>query len=175
MIGRKNMDLVTGGGPGLMQAASKGHMKGSKGKKIHTIGLAIRLYHEQRPNKYLNVVKNFSRFSNRLDNFMILSDAIVVAPGGIGTLLELFYSWQLIQVRQTCNIPIILLGNQWKDLMSWMKKYPLKNKLLDKKDLDLLFFVKNCDEAMEIINIASELHEKGGENFCLNYKKYKLK
>ena len=174
-LGERDMDVITGGGPGLMKAASEGHIEGSKNNKSHTIGLAIRLQNEQKPNKYLDVIKSFSRFSGRLDNFMLLSNVIVVAPGGVGTLLELFYSWQLMQVKHICNIPIILLGKQWPDFLKWIEKYPLKNKLLNKRDVELLFIVKNCDEALEIIDVAHKDYKKGGGNFCLNYKKYKIK
>jgi len=134
MLGERNMDVITGGGPGLMKAASEGHRIGNKNKKAHTIGLAIRLFNEQKTNKYVNVEKKFIRFSNRIDHFMLLSNAIVVAPGGVGTLLEFFYTWQLVQVKQICNIPIILLGKQWKDLFKWLEKYPLKNRLLNRKE-----------------------------------------
>ena len=175
MLGERNMDVITGGGPGLMKAASEGHRIGKKNKKAHTIGLAIRLWNEQKTNKYVDIEKKFLRFSNRLDNFMLLSNAIVVAPGGVGTLLEFFYSWQLVQTKQICNIPIILLGKQWKDLVKWLEKYPLKKRLLEEKDLKLLFLVNNCNEAIEIIDEAHESYKKGGENFCLNYEKYRLK
>ena len=123
----------------------------------------------------MDIEKKFLRFSNRLDNFMLLSNVIVVAPGGVGTLLEFFYSWQLVQTKQICNIPIILLGKQWKDLVKWLEKYPLKKRLLEEKDLKLLFLVNNCNEAIEIIDEAHESYKKGGENFCLNYEKYRLK
>ena len=175
MLGERNMDVITGGGPGLMKAASEGHRIGNKNKKSHTIGLAIRLFNEQKTNKYVDIEKKFIRFSNRIDHFMLLSNIIVVAPGGVGTLLEFFYTWQLVQVKQICNIPIILLGKQWKDLFKWLEKYPLKNRLLNRKDLDLLFLVKNCNEAIDIIDKAHKEYKKGGKDFCLNYKKYKIK
>lgn len=174
-IGERDMDLITGGGPGLMEAASEGHRAGSKGnKKIHTIGLAIRLLKKQKPNKYLEVIKNHSRFSGRLDSFMLLSNVVVVAPGGVGTMLELFYTWQLVQAEQICNIPIILLGSEWAQLLKWIKKYPLRRKYLNREDMKSLFLVKNCDEALEIIDMAHTDYKRGGKNFCLNYKKYSL-
>ena len=125
-------------------------------------------------NDYVNVKKQFTRFSERLDNFMLLSNAIVVAHGGVGTLLELFYSWQLMQVKKICNTPIILLGKQWKGLIEWLKKEPLKRKFFSKEDLELLFVAKNSKEAIKIIKEAYEEYKKGNKNFCLNYNKYKL-
>ena len=176
MIGERGMDIITGGGPGLMMAANEGHKVGGKKSKVkvHSIGLAIRLSKKQKTSNHLDVVKKFSRFSNRLDNFMLLSNVIVVAPGGVGTLLEFFYSWQLIQVKQICDIPIILLGKQWHPLIKWLEKYPLKDRLFEKKDLNLLFLAKNCDEAMKMIDKAYEEFKKGDSHYCLNYKKYKL-
>lgn len=174
MLGERGIDIVTGGGPGLMQAASEGHRKGRKNKKIHSIGLAIKLPKEQKPNKYLDLVKEFSRFSDRLDNFMLLSNAIVVAPGGVGTLLEFFYTWQLVQVHHICNIPIILLGKQWPGLIKWLEKEPLARKYFSKKDLNLIFLADNCNDAIKMIDNAYYEYKKGNKNYCLNYKKYKL-
>ncbi|HJZ18536.1 MAG TPA: LOG family protein [Candidatus Nanoarchaeia archaeon] len=174
MLGERGFDIVTGGGPGLMEAASSGHEKGSKKTGAHSIGIGIKLPKRQGFNMHLNVKKEFNRFSERLDTFMSLSNVVVVAPGGVGTLLELFYAWQLVQVKHICDIPIILLGEQWPSLIKWLEKNPLKNKYLDKKDINLLFLAKNCDEAMKMIDNAHKEHKQGNKNFCLNYKKYKL-
>ncbi len=174
MLGERGIDLVTGGGPGLMKAGNIGHKQGSKKTKAHSIGLAIRLPNEQGTNKGVQIEKKFSRFSNRLDNFMLLSNAVVVAPGGVGTVLEFLYTWQLMQVKQTCNIPIILLGDGWSGLIEWLEKVPLKRKYLDKKDMKLLFLAKDCNEAIKMIDTAHNHYKKGGDNVCLNYKKYKL-
>ena len=174
MVGMRGIDVVSGGGPGIMEAASAGHKAGSKKTKARTIGLNIKLPHEQRSNPYLDIEVKFKRFSKRLDNFMALSNAIVVAHGGIGTMLELFFSWQLMQVKQICNTPIILLGEQWKGLIKWLEKEPLRRRFFEKKDLDLLFFAKNYKEAIEIIEEAYGEYKKGTKDFCLNYDKYKL-
>ena len=174
MIGKRGIDLVTGGGPGIMKSASAGHRAGTKKTKAGTIGLKIKLPHEQRTNPYITIKKEFTRFSERLDSFMLLSNAIVVAHGGVGTILELFYAWQLMQVKHICNIPIILLGEQWLGMIKWLKKEPLKRKFFQKQDLELLFMAKNSMEAIEIIEEAYDEFKKGTKNFCLNYKKYKL-
>lgn len=173
IIGENGIDLVTGGGPGLMKAASAGHKNGSKITKAHTIGLGIKLPHEQRINSYVDIKEEFTRFSERLDNFMLLSNVVVVAHGGVGTILELFFTWQLMQVKETCNIPIILLGKQWPGLLKWLKNEPLKRRFFDKKDLDLLIYAKNYHEAMKTINLAHENFKKGNKDFCLDYKKYR--
>jgi len=173
-IADEGMDIVTGGGPGLMDAASKGHYAGSKSEEAHSIGLQIKLPKEQRDAQHLDIKKEFSRFSRRLDTFVELSNAVIVAPGGVGTLLELFYIWQLMQVKMICNIPVILLGDMWLDLVRWIKVWPLKNKLLDKKDVDLLFLVNNIEDAIVIVKKAYEEFNKGDECFCLNYDRYKI-
>jgi uncharacterized protein (TIGR00730 family) len=176
MIAKEEMDLVTGGGPGLMDAASRGHHLGRKDKPngSHSIGLTINLPNEQTGGYHLDIQKDFDKFSGRLDTFMKLSNVVVVAPGGIGTVLELFYTWQLLQVKHICdNVPIILLGPMWKGLIDWMKKQPMKKKLISPKDLENIFLVNTCAGAMKIINRAKEEFNSGSKNVCLNIKKYK--
>lgn len=155
-IAEEDMDIVTGGGPGLMDAASEGHYAGNIGKKTHSIGLQILLPKEQRDAKHLDIKKEFHRFSSRLDTFIELANAVVVAPGGVGTLLELFYTWQLMQVRMIRHIPIILIGDMWPDLVRWIKKWPLKKGFLNESDVDLLFFVDKIEDALVIIKRARE-------------------
>lgn len=174
LLGEMGIDIVTGGGPGLMQAASSGHKSGNKDKKAHSIGLAIKLPKEQKQNKSLDIVREFQTFSNRLDNFMLLSNVVIVAPGGVGTLLELFYTWQLVQTKKICNIPIILLGNEWYGLIRWLEKFPLKNKYIDKHDMRLLFVAKDCPDALKMVQMAYKEYKSGNKKFCLNYTKYKL-
>jgi predicted Rossmann-fold nucleotide-binding protein len=76
---------------------------------------------------------------------------VVVAPGGVGTLLELFYTWQLLQVHMIQDIPIILLGSMWQDFVHWITKWPLKNGFLKQEDVDLLTVVDTYEEALDII------------------------
>lgn len=123
-MAENGFDVVTGGGPGLMLAANSGHKSVNSG--THSVGLNIKLPSEQTPNAYLDIKQDFDRFSDRLDTFVSLSDVVVVCPGGIGTLLELFYSWQLIQVKHLCETPIILFGEIWADLLEWLHKEILK-------------------------------------------------
>jgi uncharacterized protein (TIGR00730 family) len=151
-IAEEGMDLVTGGGPGLMDAASEGHYAGDPDKKtVQSIGLQIQLPREQRSAHHLDIKREFSQFSERLDNFMELANIVVVAPGGVGTTLELFYTWQLLQVKMIRDIPIILLGDMWRDFLSWITKWPLQHQFLKQKDVNLLYLAKNWSEAFEII------------------------
>lgn len=176
MIAKENIDIVTGGGPGLMDAANRGHHAGrDKGNHSLSFGLTIHLPREQRESFHLDIKKDFYNFSGRLDHFVLLSNVVIVAPGGVGTLLELMYTWQLVQVKHACGIPIILLGDMWTGFTDWVKKSPLKNKFLDKEDLDLLFPAKNAKEAMEIIRASHDAYKKGKENVCLNIKKYSIR
>jgi uncharacterized protein (TIGR00730 family) len=173
MIAADNIDVVTGGGPGIMNAACKGHHDGRTSEDTHAIGLNIKIPLEQNPNRHLDIKKEFERFSTRLDAFMIYSDAVVVAPGGIGTLLEFSYTWQLVQVKHICNIPIILMGDIWKEFLKWIKENPLKKDYLSEKDLLRLFFADDYKEAYKIIKKFHEGYQKG-DDICLNFKKYKV-
>ncbi|MEM1582748.1 MAG: LOG family protein [Candidatus Bathyarchaeia archaeon] len=160
MISEAGMDIVTGGGPGLMDAASRGHLDGRRSNEARAIGLKIKLPFEEGESSHLDIKREFDRFSQRLDEFMSISNAVVVAPGGVGTLLELAYAWQLLQVRHVSNIPVILLGEMWFDFIEWVKKWPLKFRLLDPEDVALLFPARNIYEAFEIIMEAYEEYKK---------------
>jgi len=176
MLGEKGIDVITGGGPGLMEAANKGHKMGTtKSKsKAHSIGIGVKLLWKQKFNTSVEYKEEFEIFSRRLDEFMLLSNAVVVTPGGLGTILELFYTWQLVQVHHICDIPIILMGESWKGLLKWIKKEPLAKQYMDEEDYKLIFYVKNPKEAAEIIEENYKHFKGGGKNFCLNYKKYKI-
>lgn len=173
-IGRNGFDLITGGGPGLMKAANSGHQQGKKSDKVHSIGIMIRLPFEVRPNKYLDIKQQYDKFSDRLDEFMILSNVMVIFPGGIGTCLELFYTWQLTQVKHICSMPMILVGEMWEKMIKWIKEEMLAYDRITPNDLRNVYCVKDAKEAMEIVKKAHEVFIKEGDNYCFNYKKYKL-
>jgi predicted Rossmann-fold nucleotide-binding protein len=101
------------------------------------------------------------------------SGAVVVAPGGVGTLLEFTYAWQLIQVKHICNIPVILLGDMWRDFLKWIEKHLLKKGFIAKKDLIRIFIAKDSFEAFRIIKKFFEGYEAGAD-ICFNFKKYKV-
>ena len=169
-LAEAGLDVVTGGGPGLMQAANAGHKSASNG--THSIGLNIKLPFEQDANKYLDIKKDFDRFSDRLDTFMALSDAVIVATGGIGTLLELFYTWQLVQVKHLCETPIILFGDMWGPLLEWLQTDVQSQGLFDPKDMSNLFHI-NCAE--EVVGFIRKVHEdrEKMEHVCVNYDQYR--
>lgn len=141
-------DIVTGGGPGLMEAANAGAKKARN--QTRSFGLAIKLPFESDANSHLDTEYHHQRFSSRLDEFMRMSQAVVMTPGGIGTLLELFYTWQLLQVDHISERPIYLLGEHyWKGVLEWLNDIPMTDGLLDKKDMDKLIL---CDTVEDIIS-----------------------
>tara|TARA_B110000438_G_C15820546_1_gene654214 strand:- start:1963 stop:2631 length:669 start_codon:yes stop_codon:yes gene_type:complete len=146
---KNNADIVTGGGPGLMEAANAGAKAGST--KSKSFGLHIDLPFEASPNKHLDVTYHHKRFSSRLDEFMRISHAVIVTPGGIGTILELLYTWQLIQVNHISKRPIILVGDMWNGLFKWMKSEPLKKHLIDSSDFNNIKIVQNIDEVIILL------------------------
>ncbi len=169
----QDIDVVSGGGPGIMLAANQGHQAGNVSKKSHSIGLTIELPWEPEKNNHIDIHKHCEHFSNRLDTFMRLSNVVVVMPGGIGTALELFYTWQLVQVRHICHTPIILVGEMWHNLYEWVKKDVIGGGKASPEDLDNVFPVKNIDEAYEIIMDMKSLYDEYGNRICTNFEKYK--
>lgn len=170
-MAENGFDIVTGGGPGLMLAANSGHRSVHSG--THSVGLNIRLPAEQTANDFLDIKQEFDRFSDRLDSFVALSDVVVVCPGGIGTLLELFYSWQLVQVKQLCETPIILFGEIWAGLLGWLRKEVLNNNFFDKHDLNQIFHLLKPED---VIDLVKKIHNDRSqvEHVCHNFKKYKV-
>ena len=163
-LAKNNVDIVTGGGPGLMEAANAGAKDGSSESK--SFGLHVDLPFETSPNGHLDVTYHHKKFSSRLDEFMRISNAVIVAPGGIGTVLELMYTWQLIQVGHISARPIILIGTMWPGLLEWMKSEVLKKKLISNSDFDNILIVEHAEEAFDIL----KPHVK---KFYLDHKKQK--
>ena len=152
MLAEKHIDVVTGGGPGLMEAANKGVIE-VQGRRSQSIGLPIMLPRSQElANKHLDIKSEHRRFSSRLDEFMWLSDAVIVAPGGIGTLLELVYVWQLLQVGMIDARPVVLMGKDlWEGLLEWMREEMLGRKLVGPNDFQWIHCAETPEEAFEFI------------------------
>lgn len=150
-LSTRGIDIVTGGGPGLMDAANKGAKDG--GQHTRSIGLPIILPFESDANSHLDVKREHRRFSSRLDEFMRISHAVVVTPGGIGTILELFYTWQLMQVKHITERPILLLGGEemWAELLHWLKKWPLKMGLIEKTDFNNIKFCRTIQDVIDAL------------------------
>ncbi len=114
-------DVVTGGGPGLMLAANEGAAAGGKGIQNASVGIRVDLPFEQEVNAFVQQAYEHETFFTRLHHFVLTSDAFVVVPGGIGTLLEAAMIWQLLQVRHIKDTPLIFIGKMWTDLVEWVK------------------------------------------------------
>ena len=144
-------DIVTGGGPGLMQAANEG--AASVGNGHQSVGIRVELPFEQEANPFVEQVFQHKTFFSRLHHFVIASDAFVVAPGGIGTVLETFMIWQLLQVRHVQDVPLILVGPMWRDLVEWARTSMLDSRLhmASPKDLEIPRCVETADEAIVLV------------------------
>ncbi len=151
----EGIDVLTGGGPGLMEAANKGARLGREEKKTKSLsyGLSIQLEFEPEPNKHLDIKRHHHKFSSRLDDFIRLSHSVVCTPGGIGTMLEFFFVWQLIQVKHATPRPIVLLEKEfWSGVIDWMKQVPLGRGLVGEKDFSMIHIVDTPEEVFEIIS-----------------------
>lgn len=146
-------DIVTGGGPGLMQAANEGARLGDPQNRIRSFGLPIELTTEEEPNPFVEKVYRHRTFFSRLHHFVRLSSAFVVVPGGIGTTLETVMIWQLCQVRHVRDLPLIFIGEMWKDLVEWAKRHMLEGErlLASPRDFEIPRCVRDVDEAVAII------------------------
>lgn len=124
---RLGCDIVTGGGPGLMQAANEGaKLADPDGTLQKSLGIRIELPFEQDVNAFVTEAFEHKTFFTRLHHFVLVSDCFIVTPGGIGTVLETLMVWQLLQVRQLHGTPLILAGHIWDGLLEWMKATMLR-------------------------------------------------
>jgi uncharacterized protein (TIGR00730 family) len=147
-LAKHNLAVITGGGPGIMEAANKGAERAG-GKSV---GLNIELPHEQNCNKFANVPIHFHYFFSRKVCFVKYSLGFVYMPGGFGTLDELFEVLTLVQTQRIPQFPLILFGSEhWKGLVAWMKARLEKDKLISPGDLDLVKITDNVQEVIEII------------------------
>lgn len=146
-------DIVTGGGPGLMQAANEGESLGDTDGITRSYGLNIDVAHEQEANPFVDKAYMHRTFFSRLHHFVRLSNAFVVVPGGIGTTLEALMIWQLCQVRHVHDLPLVLVGEMWRDLVEWAGRHMVgeDRALADEEDLAIPRCVATVDRAVEIV------------------------
>ncbi|MBP5789692.1 MAG: TIGR00730 family Rossman fold protein [Neisseriaceae bacterium] len=141
-------NIISGGGPGIMEAANKG----AKAGVSRSVGLNIELPHEQFANPYQDISLNFKHFFSRKYMFIRHSIAFVAMPGGFGTLDEVSEVLTLIQTQKMPPAPIILFGEQfWTGLKQWLENSMLPEKLISAGDTDLLQVVDNIDEILQIV------------------------
>ena len=143
-------DIITGGGPGLMQAANQGVDLAGASKSM---GIRVDLPFEQEVNPFVGLAFEHRTFFTRLHHFVLASDAFIVAPGGIGTVLETMMIWQLLQVSHLERTPLILVGKMWPGLVEWVRDAMLsfETPLINPEDVDIPVCVANADEAIAII------------------------
>ena len=148
LLAENDFNVISGGGPGVMEAANKGAAEGG-GKSV---GLNIHLPREQKPNRYANIRLDFKYFFIRKVMFVKYAVAYVIMPGGFGTLDELFEALTLIQTKRIRSFPVILMDSRyWKGLVDWIKETLLKTKSISPPDLDIFHIVDKPEEAVSII------------------------
>jgi len=145
-------DIVTGGGPGLMEAANRGACEGDPDMASSSVGIRVHLPFEQSVNPFVEQAFEHETFFTRLHQFVLMSDAYIVAPGGIGTLLESAMIWQLLQVRQL-DVPLIFGGSMWRGLVDWASAQMLRPgfELAKAEDMAIPICVDSADEAVTAI------------------------
>ena len=149
--------VITGGGPGIMEAANLGAHEGG-GKSV---GCNIELPFEQSFNPYVNIPINFRYFFVRKTMFVKYADAFVIFPGGYGTLDELFEALVLIQTRKLGHFPIVLFGAEyWRGLVDWIRTVLLPASAISPGDLDLLNLTDDVDEVMRIVTTPPVVDSK---------------
>ena len=146
-------DVITGGGPGLMQAANEGASEADPGDARKSIGIRIALPFEQNANPFVEEAFTHETFFTRLHHFVLASDAFIVAPGGIGTVLEAMMVWQLLQVGHLERMPFLMVGRMWPGLVTWAKQEMLAfdPPLANAGDFELPQCVPTADEAIAVI------------------------
>ncbi len=159
-LAQMGIDIVTGGGPGLMEAANSGAMEGQKETHSRSFGLAIHLPNEEGANPFVDKVFRHRTFFSRLHHFVRLSSAFIVMPGGIGTALELFMVWQLLQVKHMTRHPLILVGTMWGGLIEWVDRTMVQGGLASAPDVGIVSVVRSASEAIPIISASYEMFKE---------------
>ena len=147
-LSEAGFSVISGGGPGIMEAANKGAFHG----KSPSVGLNIQLPHEQRSNSYQDISQTFRHFFARKYMFVRFADAYVVMPGGFGTLDELLEALTLIQTGKSRKIPIILVHEPfWRGLLDWFRDTLVNEKVISPDDLDLIQVIDTPEEIVAAI------------------------
>ena len=156
LLSDAGFSVISGGGPGIMEAANKGAFYG----KSSSVGLNIQLPHEQHNNPYQNISQTFHHFFTRKVMFVKFASAYVVMPGGFGTLDELMEALTLVQTGKTRRMPIILVGTKfWGGMVEWFKTSLLEEKMISPSDLDL---IQVTDEPEQVVAAIFKHYETRG-------------
>lgn len=148
LLGAAGFDIITGGGPGIMEAANRGaHDAGAV-----SVGCNIELPFEQMPNPYLTKSLTFKYFMVRKTMFIKYSNAYIIFPGGFGTMDELFEALTLIQTRKIRNFPVVMFGSQyWRGMLQWLTSAMLNEKMINPEDLSLIHLTDSPNDAVDFI------------------------
>ena len=156
LLSDAGFSVISGGGPGIMEAANKGAFYG----KSASVGLNIQLPHEQSSNHYQNISQTFQHFFARKVMFVKFASAYVVMPGGFGTLDELMEALTLVQTGKTRRMPIILVGGKfWSGMLDWFRTALLDEKVISPEDMDLIQVI---DEPKEVVSAIFKYDETRG-------------
>jgi uncharacterized protein (TIGR00730 family) len=160
-LARQGFTVVTGGGPGLMEAANRG----AREAQGHSVGLNIDLPFEQTPNPYANLRMNFRYFFCRKVMFVKYASGFVIMPGGFGTMDELFESLTLIQTHRIKPFPVVLMGRKyWGGLVTWLKKTMLAGGCISPEDLELFTVTDSVKTAVRRVVEYRDNHRGGEED-----------
>jgi len=147
LLSKAGYTIISGGGPGMMEAANRGAAEAGG----ESVGLNIQLPFEQKPNPYANINLDFKYFFVRKVMFVKYSMAYVILPGGFGTLDELFEALTLIQTKRIRSFPVLMVGSDyWNGLIQWVKDRLLEEQKISPEDLDL---IRVCDDPEEVVKI----------------------
>src|SRR5487761_2453038 len=156
LLSDAGFSVISGGGPGVMEAANKGAFYG----KSPSVGLNIQLPHEQHNNPYQNISQTFQHFFTRKVMFVKFASAYVVMPGGFGTLDELMEALTLVQTGKTRRIPIILVGSEfWAGMLAWFRTTLISEKVISPEDMDLIQLI---DEPAAVVSAIFKHYETRG-------------
>ena len=161
LLAEAGFEIITGGGPGIMEAANRGAFEAGG----VSIGCNIELPFEQLNNPYQNRGLSFKYFFVRKTMFIKYSNAYVIFPGGFGTMDEVFEALTLIQTRKIRNFPVVLFGSQyWRGLVSWMTSVMLNEKNINAEDLSLMYLTDSPQDAVNFVIKTYEEGENGKTN-----------
>jgi uncharacterized protein (TIGR00730 family) len=159
LFAEAGLAVVTGGGPGVMEAANRGAREGGG----LSVGFNILLPHEQGLNPYCDIAVTFKHFYARKTMFVKAAEGFVIFPGGFGTLDELFESLTLIQTGKIGTFPVVLFDSDyWEEMLTWVREEALADGLVSPGDLDLLMVTDGPEEAVErVVSMVEERRSEG--------------
>lgn len=158
LLAEAGFEVITGGGPGIMEAANKGAYEAKKA----SIGCNIELPFEQKPNPYQTKSLTFKYFFVRKTMFIKYSNAYIIFPGGFGTMDELFEALTLIQTKKIRNFPVVLFNSQyWRGLLQWITSTMLNEKMINEEDLGLIYLTDSPKDAVDFIIKTCDVEMNG--------------